>query len=85
MISPNLKPAFRQLLSVLIPLAAAGQAPAADTAYVRFLPNEGNNVYPASGLLRKWPAEGPPELWRAPIGPGKSAVIEAGGRAFTEA
>jgi len=85
MMSPNLKPAFRQLLILLIPLAAAGQAPAADTAYVRFLPNEGNNVYPASGLLRKWPAEGPAELWRAPIGPGKSAVIEAGGRAFTEA
>ena len=72
-------------LSVLIPLAAACSAPAADSGYVRFLPNDGNNVYPASGLLRQWPAEGPKELWRATIGDGKSAVIEAGGRAFTAA
>lgn len=85
MTPPKLKLVLRQLLCLLILLAAAGQAPAADSAYVRFLPNDGNNVYPASGLLRQWPAEGPPELWRAHIGPGKSAVIEAGGRAFTEA
>jgi len=49
----------------------------------RFLPNHGNSVYPASGLLRKWPAEGPGELWRTKIGWGKTAVVEAGGRAFT--
>jgi outer membrane protein assembly factor BamB len=85
MIPPKLKPALRQIFCALISLAAMSNVPAADSGYVRFLPNDGNNVYPASGLLRKWPDEGPKELWRAVIGPGKSAVIEAGGRAFTEA
>jgi outer membrane protein assembly factor BamB len=85
MISPTAKPALRQLFSVLLLLAAASYAPAADSGYVRFLPNDGNNVYPARGLLRQWPVQGPKELWRATIGDGKSAVIEAGGRAFTAA
>ena len=51
--------------------------------YVRFLPNDGNNVYAASDLLRSWPAGGPKELWRKQIGEGKSGVVVAGGRAFT--
>jgi outer membrane protein assembly factor BamB len=79
------KAALRQLLAVVIPLAAAAGARAAESGYVRFLPNDGNNVYPATGLLRQWPEGGPKELWRANIGDGKSAVIEAGGRAFTAA
>ena len=51
----------------------------------RFLPNHGNSVYDAKGLLRRWPPEGPKELWRSRIGWGKSAVVEADGRAFTAA
>ncbi len=50
---------------------------------VRFLPNHGNSVYPASGLLRRWPQEGPKRLWTAQIGWGKSAVVEARGAAYT--
>ncbi|MGD0412196.1 MAG: PQQ-binding-like beta-propeller repeat protein [Verrucomicrobiota bacterium] len=84
MIPPtNKKPALRQFLGALILLAAASGARAADSGYVRLLPNDGNNVYPATGLLRQWPAPGPKELWRATIGDGKTAVIVAGGRAFT--
>lgn len=49
----------------------------------RFLPNNGNSVFNATGLLRKWPADGPKELWRVEIGWGKTAVVEAGGRAYT--
>ena len=49
----------------------------------RFLPNHGNSVFNATGLLRKWPSGGPKELWRVEIGWGKTAVVEAGGRAFT--
>ena len=66
--SPTLKPILRRLLGVLILLAAASAARAADSSYVRLLPNDGNNVYPAAGLLRQWPAEGPKELWRTNIG-----------------
>jgi len=51
----------------------------------RFLPNHGNSVFSAKGLLREWPPGGPKELWRVEIGWGKSAVVEAGGLAFTAA
>lgn len=59
----------------------ADSAGAADLQ--RFLPNNGNSVYDAFGLLRQWPAGGPKELWRVEIGDGKSAVVEANGLAFT--
>lgn len=52
---------------------------------LRFLPNDGNSVYNATGLLRQWPAEGPKILWQADVGWGKSAVVEANGLAFTAA
>jgi outer membrane protein assembly factor BamB len=42
-------------------------------------------VYEAKGLLRSWPPGGPKELWRVEVGWGKSAVVEAGGLAFTAA
>jgi outer membrane protein assembly factor BamB len=73
------------LAFTVILIAAAQVAQAAESGYVRFLPNDGNNVYPATGLLRQWPAEGPKELWRTTIGDGKSAVIQSGDRAFTAA
>jgi outer membrane protein assembly factor BamB len=68
------------LMALLIAEAGAFAQP---SAYVRLLPNDGNNVYPAAGLFRQWPTNGPKELWRAIIGSGKSAVIVAGHRAFT--
>jgi len=51
----------------------------------RFLPASGNSVYRAKGLLRQWPPEGPKRLWTVELGYGKSAVVEAGGLAFTAA
>ena len=66
-----------------ISLARAGEP--GNTDLERFLPNHGNAVYNATGLLRQWPPEGPKELWRVEIGLGKSAVVEAGGLAFTAA
>jgi outer membrane protein assembly factor BamB len=65
------------------PTSPARAAEAENTDLERFLPNHGNSVYHAPGLLRRWPPGGPKELWRAEIGLGKSAVVEAGGRAFT--
>jgi outer membrane protein assembly factor BamB len=77
------KTARRRLLGGVMLLTWAAGAPAEESGYVRLLPNDGNNVYAATGLLRQWPDGGPKEVWRARIGEGKSAVIEAGGRAFT--
>jgi outer membrane protein assembly factor BamB len=86
MITPLHPPAFRRWFLLLLALATASGGRAADSAYVRLLPNDGNNVYPATGLLRQWPEGGPRELWRvSTLGVGKSAVIESGGRAFTAA
>ena len=58
---------------------------AKNTDLCRFLPNHGNSVYNARGLLRQWPPGGPKELWRMEVGWGRDAVVEAGGRAFTAA
>lgn len=73
-------PYMAALAAISVAMAAQG---ARCSDLERFLPNHGNSVYPATGLLRQWPAEGPKELWRAEIGPGKSAVVEARGKAFT--
>jgi len=67
------------------PATTARAAEAKNTDLSRFLPNHGNSVYNAASLLRQWPPEGPKELWRVEIGLGKSAVVEAGGLAFTAA
>jgi len=66
--------------------AAKGHAlEARNTDLERFLPNHGNSVFSAAGLLRRWPPTGPKQLWRVEIGWGKTAVLEADGRAFTAA
>jgi outer membrane protein assembly factor BamB len=62
---------------------AASDAVAAEGRLERFLPANGNNVYPAQNLLRSWPTNGPRELWRVSLGVGKSAVAETPGRLFT--
>jgi outer membrane protein assembly factor BamB len=73
------------LSAVVSPSAPARAADAPNTDLKRFLPNHGNCVYEVKGLLRRWPAEGPKELWRTEVGWGKSAVVEADGLAFTAA
>jgi outer membrane protein assembly factor BamB len=65
------------------PMALAAES--ANQDLPRFLPNHGNSVYSAKGLLRQWPPGGPKELWRVEVGWGKSAVVEVGGTAFTAA
>lgn len=44
---------------------------------------DNNTAYNGAGLLRRWGAGQPRELWRAKVGSGWPAVTEAGGRAFT--
>jgi outer membrane protein assembly factor BamB len=69
------------LCLLMTQLASAGHSASADLP--RFLPNDGNNVYVATGLLRRWPPGGPRELWRSEIGSGKSAIAESAGRVYT--
>ncbi len=37
----------------------------------------------AKGLATRWPASGPPQLWRRALGEGHSAIVAEGGRLFT--
>ncbi len=69
-------------LLVVLPLHAAGdlQAP----SWPRFHGPEGDNISPETGLLKRWPEEGPPLLWMARgIGEGYSSVSVAGGLIYT--
>jgi len=65
------------------PRVISSQGSQGNTDLPRFLPNDGNCVYNAAGLLRGWPAAGPKELWRTEVGWGKAAVVEVAGQAFT--
>jgi hypothetical protein len=42
-----------------------------------------DGVSPATGLRKKWPADGPPILWRVELSGGYSSVAVAKGRLFT--
>lgn len=75
---------MKYLVFIVLALFAFA-APAAEGDLFRFLPNDGNCVLPAGGLLRKWPTEGPKRLWQADIGWGKSGVVVADGLCFTAA
>ena len=46
----------------------------------KFLGPQGNNVSRETGLLQKWPAEGPPVLWDKAVGTGYSAPSVLGKR-----
>lgn len=41
-----------------------------------------NGIYPAKGLLKKWPAEGPRLLWGVNVGKGWTSASVADGRVF---
>jgi outer membrane protein assembly factor BamB len=81
---PKMNHLLRPLLAILLLApAACCAAEISPAGLARFLPNNGNNVYPAQGLLRKWPEGGPKLLWRADVGLGKSGIAESQGRIYT--
>lgn len=75
----------RSVPSVAMGLALSAfvgvQAPAADWPQFRGALRDG--VSPEGGLLAPWPAGGPQELWRRPIGEGYSAISIVGDRLYT--
>ncbi|MCI0538805.1 MAG: PQQ-like beta-propeller repeat protein [Verrucomicrobiales bacterium] len=46
----------------------------------RFLGPAGNNTSPETGLLERWPINGPPILWSKPVGTGYSAPSVSAGK-----
>ncbi len=66
-------------------MALAGRLEAAKQPFwPRFNGPNGDNISPDTGLLTKWPADGPKLLWTAQdIGDGFASVSLAGGRIYT--
>src|SRR5882672_6057956 len=54
---------------------------AADWPQYRGPASDGSS--PEKGILKKWPSEGPRQLWKRPLQLGFSSFAVAGGKAFT--
>jgi outer membrane protein assembly factor BamB len=67
---------------LLAPRLAAA-ATSDDTAWSQFRGPLRDGTTSPAGLAAAWPASGPVERWRRPIGSGFSSVVVAGGRAYT--
>ncbi len=91
-----LRSAFLGLLSLLccgslLPLAVQAQSPKLKSApaaagkfdWPQFLGPQRNGVSAETGLLDKWPADGPKEVWRAAGGVGMSGLVISRGRVLT--
>jgi len=74
---PALAPALT--LALCLPLAA----PAAADDWPQFRGRHRDGVSRESGLADAWPAAGPREAWRRPLGAGYSAVSVVGDRLYT--
>jgi outer membrane protein assembly factor BamB len=69
------------LLACVLPIApVAGAEPPVkkNCDWPYFLGPNRNATANDTGLLREWPAEGPPVLWKAPIGIGWASISSAG-------
>ena len=84
-----LRPASLLRCSLPLTLLLTATAPGADdpskaSDWPRFRGPQLNNLSPDKGLLKKWPKDGPPVVWKATkIGSGYSSITVAGDRVFT--
>jgi outer membrane protein assembly factor BamB len=72
----------KNLFALTIAVVVAVPLGAAD--WPHWLGPNSNGSSPETGLLTKWPANGPKLLWKYPGGDGYSTVAVAGGRAITQ-
>jgi outer membrane protein assembly factor BamB len=73
----------RHTLALLLAAACCTAAPARAADWPHWLGPNFNGSSSETGLLVKWPAEGPRVLWKVPGGKGYSSVVVADGRAIT--
>ena len=74
----------RLTLTSLLLLASACQGVAAEGDWLTWRGPKRNGISTETGLLKQWPAGGPPLAWRATgLGKGFSTVAVAGNRVFT--
>lgn len=84
----SISPARRRWKMFFVVLIASALAPPMLTAalhedWPQWLGPQRNGKSTETGLLRSWPAAGPPVVWRQPLGEGYSGIAIADGRAFT--
>ena len=70
-----------RLLALTLVSSPAALAPAED--WPRWRGPRGDGTWNAPQVPEKWPEEGPPVVWQAPIGPGYSGISVANGRVYT--
>jgi outer membrane protein assembly factor BamB len=81
-----MRPASFLPACLALSLVLAGFSAAADNSpdWPRFRGPGQNNLSPDIGLLKEWPKEGPPVVWKATgIGSGYSSITIAGTRIYT--
>jgi len=70
-------------LGVVLACSAAGAAGVLALDWPQFRGGERDGVCRERGLLASWPAAGPKEIWRHPIGDGYSGLAIVGGQLYT--
>ena len=67
------------------PHSAVAENAAADHAqeWPQWLGSHRNGISGVTGLHRQWPADGPAEVWRRPLGEGFSSIAVAAGAVYT--
>src|SRR3990167_4674086 len=63
--------------------ALCGAAPALGDPWPQWRGPRGDGISHETGLMARWPAGGPAELWRVGLGGGFSSVSAVGDRAYT--
>lgn len=63
-------------------LVLSGITAGASAQWSQYLGPRGDSTSPETGLLDKWPADGPTELWRIEMGPGYGGAAVDGGEVF---
>ncbi len=70
-------------LNGLLALILAAAAPLRAEDWPNWRGPNHNGISAETGWLAKWPADGPPQLWKASVGLGFSSVAVCKGRAYT--
>jgi len=78
-----IRPARSALLAAFLLLGLSFEPPAHAADWPQWLGPQRTGASPEKGLPTTWPADGPAERWRVPLGKGFSALSIADGRVFT--